>query len=102
MCVCGRNSEFVIRYINRTLATEDFTIAPNKVLVSVKNKQMKINAAETIDKVVVYDLLGREIFKKSNVNEKELTVLNLISNEQALVVKMIFSNGKIVSRKVVY
>ena len=63
---------------------------------------MKINAAETIDKLVVYDLLGREIFKKSNVNEKELTVLNLISNEQALVVKMIFSNGKIVSRKVVY
>nr|WP_315180340.1 T9SS sorting signal type C domain-containing protein [uncultured Flavobacterium sp.] len=96
------NERFVIRYINRTLATEDFTIAPNKVLVSVKNKQMKINAAETIDKVVVYDLLGREIFKKSNVNEKELTVLNLISNEQALVVKMIFSNGKIVSRKVVY
>lgn len=96
------NERFVIRYINRTLATEDFTIAPNKVLVSVKNKQMKIIAAETIDKVVVYDLLGREIFKKSNVNEKELTVLNLISNEQALVVKMIFSNGKIVSRKVVY
>ena len=57
---------------------------------------------DEIQQIEVYDLLGREIFKKSNVNEKELTVLNLISNEQALVVKMIFSNGKIVSRKVVY
>lgn len=96
------NERFVIRYINRTLATEDFTIAPNKVLVSVKNKQMKIIAAETIDKVVVYDLLGREIYTKTAVNSNELVVSNLVSGQQALVVKVVLQNGSSSTKKIVY
>lgn len=96
------NERFVIRYTDKTLATEDFTIAQNTVLVSVKNKQMKINAAETIDKVVVFDLLGRQIYTKTAVNSNELVVSNLVSGQQALVVKVVLQNGSSSTKKIVY
>nr|WP_315181703.1 T9SS sorting signal type C domain-containing protein [uncultured Flavobacterium sp.] len=96
------NERFVIRYTDKTLATEDFTIAQNTVLVSVKNKQVKVNAGETIDKVVVYDLLGRQIYTKTAVNSNELVVSNLVSGQQALVVKVVLQNGSSSTKKIVY
>jgi hypothetical protein len=96
------NERFVIRYTDKTLATQDFTIAQNTVLVSVKNKQVKVNAGETIDKVVVYDLLGRQIYTKTAVNSNELVVSNLVSGQQALVVKVVLQNGSSSTKKIVY
>lgn len=96
------NERFVIRYINRTLATDDFTIASNKVLVSVKNKQIKVNAGETIDKVVVYDLLGRQIYTKTAVNSNELVFSNIVSAQQTLLVKVVLQNGSSSTKKIVY
>ena len=63
---------------------------------------MKIIAAETIDKVVVYDLLGRQIYTKTAVNSNELVVSNLVSGQQALVVKVVLQNGSSSTKKIVY
>ena len=52
------NNRFVLRYTNKTLATATFDSLENTVLVSNKNKEIKINSfAQTIDKVTIYDLL---------------------------------------------
>jgi hypothetical protein len=96
------NERFVIRYTDKTLATEDFTIAQNTVLVSVKNKQVKINAGETIDNVVVYDLLGRQIYTKTAVNSNELVFSNIVSAQQTLLVKVVLQNGSSSTKKIVY
>ena len=97
------NDRFVLRYTNKNLATTDLETLENQVLVSNKNKQIKINSAvETIDKVMVYDLLGRQLFKKEKVNSNELSILNLVSSQQTLLVKVTLPNGKSVTKKIIY
>jgi hypothetical protein len=97
------NDRFILRYTNKTLSNKDFETLENQVLISNKNKQIKVNSAvETIDKVFVYDLLGRQIFKKEKVNSNELTILNLVSSQQTLLVKVILRNGHSVTKKIVH
>jgi hypothetical protein len=99
------NDRFVLRFtnVNKTLGTNNFETLGNTVLVSNKNKQIKINSSvEMIDKVQVYDLLGRSIYQKINVNTTEFLISNLVSNRQVLLVKIILQNGQTVTKKIVY
>jgi hypothetical protein len=85
------------------LGTDDFDTHAHTVLVLVKNKQIKINAfAETIEKVVIYDLSGKQIYQKDNVNSNKLSVIDLVFNNQMLIVKTILQNGKTATNKGVY
>jgi uncharacterized repeat protein (TIGR02543 family) len=97
------NDRFVLRYTDRTLGTANFETLENQVLVSNKNRQIKVNSkAETIDKVMVYDLLGRQLFKKEKVNSNELTIANVVSSQQTLLVKVSLQNGQTVTKKIIY
>ena len=101
------NDRFVLRYNennnDKTLETANFNSLEKTVMVSSKNKQIKIDSSiEMIDKVAVYDLLGRQIHQKANVNSNELSIANLLSSHQTLVVKVMLQNGKTISKKIIY
>ena len=99
------NERFVLRYTNtnKSLGTTSLNTQVNTVLVSNKNKQIKINSfAETIDKVTIYDLLGRQIYQKEKVNSNELSIANLVSSRQTLVVKTVLQNGTTFTEKIIY
>ncbi len=55
-----------------------------------------------IDKIQVYDLLGRSIYQKMNLNTTEFVISNLVLSNQILLVKIKLDNGQTVTRKVVY
>ena len=72
-------------------------------MVSNANKQININSLiETIDKVQVYDLSGKSLCQKMNVDAKELIIQNLKSSHQALLVKIVLRDGQIVTSKIIY
>lgn len=97
------NDRFVLRYTNKTLGTKDYESLENQVVISNKNKQIKVySKAETIDNVVVYDLLGRKLFQKDKVDSSEIIISNLISSQQVLLVKVILKKGNEVTKKVVF
>jgi len=97
------NDRFVLRYTNKTLGTNDLVTQSNQVLISVKNKEIKINSfSETIDKVTIYDVLGRQIYQNGNVNSNEFLITNLVSSHQTLIVKTSLQNGKTVTDKIIY
>lgn len=97
------NDRFVLRYVDKTLGTGDFEAADDKVVISVKNKQIKIDSSdETIDKVLIFDLIGKQLYKKINVGNNEHVISNLSSSEQALIVKIVLQNGQTVSKKVIF
>ena len=97
------NDRFVLHYTNRTLGVNIFNKDDSAVLVSNKNKLIKINSpAEMINKVEVYDLLGRKIYEKLNVDVNELTISNLVISNQMLLVKILLQNGKTVTKKIIY
>jgi hypothetical protein len=97
-------NRFVLRYVNtsKTLRTGTFKVIENTVLVSSTNKQIKINSSkELINKVQVFDLLGKLIYKKNDVNSNEFVITNLEMDHQLVLVKIVLQNGTIVTKKIV-
>ncbi|MES2575096.1 MAG: T9SS sorting signal type C domain-containing protein [Bacteroidota bacterium] len=96
------NNRFILRYNDKTLGTNDVETLENQILVSNTNKQIKINSAfKIIEKVAVYDISGKQIFKKDTVNSNELTISNLVATQQVLLVKVSL-NGQDFIRKIIH
>ncbi|KFF20441.1 hypothetical protein IW20_01370 [Flavobacterium hydatis] len=97
------NDRFVLRYTNKTLGTDEFELGENTVLVAVANKAIKINAfSQTIDKVFIYDVSGKLIYKKEKVGNPTLTIENLTSSNQVLLVKVVLDNKHVETKKVIF
>jgi hypothetical protein len=50
---------------------------------------------------MVYDLLGKLIYKKEKANSQEVQISNLTAKNQVLMVKTTLQNGKTVTDKIV-
>ncbi|RYF20373.1 MAG: T9SS sorting signal type C domain-containing protein [Flavobacteriales bacterium] len=93
----------VLRYTNKTLGTDDFENAENDILVSVKNKVIKINSSkENIKEVNVYDVSGKLLYNKKKVGATELQIANLQAAKQILLVKVTLDNDYITTKKVIF
>jgi hypothetical protein len=55
---------------------------------------------ETIATVAVYDLTGRLVFERKNCNTNRFETTELLSVDQALIVKVTLMNGAVVTEKV--
>jgi hypothetical protein len=98
------SDRFVLRYTDKKLAVNDFEITlENQVLVSNKNKQISVTSlAGVIEKTIIYDTAGRKIYQKTNVDSQELKILDLVSSQQVLLVKVVLQDGKSITKKVIY
>lgn len=96
------NSRFIIRYTTSALANEDFDSVNNSVTVSSQNDAIAIKSeSELMSSAIVYDILGRELARKNNINANDITFLNLSALNQALIVKITLENGQVVTRKII-
>lgn len=96
------NDRFELRYNNTTLTTNNFEAAGNALIVTVNHRQIDLySQEENIKTVTVYDILGRNVFENQKVNNRKFSIQNAVSNQQALIVKVVLENGQIVTRKVV-
>jgi len=97
------DDRFVLRYANKTLGTTDFDGIEKTVLVSVKNKQIKVSSfGETMDKVTVFDLLGRKLYQKDKINSNEFVLTDFTSRRETYIIKTTLQNGKVVSEKIIF
>lgn len=97
------DDRFVLRYANKTLGTTDFEGIEKNVLVSVKNKQIKISSfGETIDKVTIFDLLGRKLYQKDKINSNEFVLADFTSSRETYIIKTTLQNGQVVSEKMIF
>lgn len=98
------NNRFVLKYKSaKTLGTETFDAQADQVVVSVKNKQIKITSSvETIAKVLVYDISGKQIYKNDSVNSNEFTAADFSAADQVLIVKTTLENGAVTTDKIVF
>jgi len=86
---------FVLRYNNKdkTLKTDDFDHPENPVLVSVNNKTINVvSSKENIKEVLIFDVLGKLIYNKKIVGNRELQIQNLRPGNQVLLIKVILEN----------
>jgi hypothetical protein len=57
---------------------------------------------ETINSIIIFDLVGRELFKADAIESYSFSINEAVKNNQALVVKITLSNGITVTKKVLY
>jgi hypothetical protein len=97
------DNRFVLRYTNKTLATNDFKASEQGVLVSVKDKVIKVvSTTEIISSVSIFDITGKLLYSKTGVSSTELQVATLQSENQLLVVKVALENGSTSTSKIIF
>jgi hypothetical protein len=94
------NNRFELVYQN-TLATIQNAFDSENVFIYKQNQNLMINAGNTtMEKVAVYDISGRLLFSKKNINATE-TQIALASNGAILIVKITSNDHKTVVKKVI-
>jgi hypothetical protein len=97
------NNRFVLKYTSATLGNNDPTLDLSNVIVAKIDNSIKIKSTiQNIDKILIFDLLGRKVFEQNKVNSKQFETKDLVLNQQTLIVKVILEDGLVVSRKIVY
>ncbi|MBF4467599.1 T9SS sorting signal type C domain-containing protein [Flavobacterium sp. LC2016-12] len=94
---------FVLSYTNKTLGTGDFENIENGLLVSVKDKVIKVTSAkENIKEVTIFDINGKQLQTKNKIGSTELLISNLQAANQVLLVKVTLENHYVVTKKIVF
>ena len=82
---------------------QDELIDENLVLIYPTNGIIKINSSvEKINSITVYDILGKEVFTKANINSNEFNISDIIAQNQSLIVKLTLVNGNQITKKIVF
>lgn len=97
------NERFVLRYTDGSLATNGFENNSNAVQIASNKHYLKVkSASERISKIVVYDMLGRVIFEKKELNTTEFATTAIAFNQQTLIVKVTLANNETITKKVIH
>lgn len=97
------NNRFVLKYTNRTLGTGDLETVDSSIFVVAQNKTITVSSEnDNLEKVFIYDVAGKQLYAKENVNNLQLIMQNLPFAQQVLLVKIFLENGKTTTRKVVF
>lgn len=94
------NDRFKLVFTNTVLGSESF-VNDESVVVFTQNEELKISASQEITSVEVFDVLGRSIYNTSKVNDKTLNIASITNSNQALLVKITFTTGQSVTKKVI-
>lgn len=96
------NARFEIIYQNATLGIENPELA-NSLIVATGNQQIQLKSTtELIQKIQVYDVLGRTLFQHDSVQNQLFVIPGLLPSFQTLMIKVQLTNGLTISKKVVY
>ncbi|WP_158598147.1 MULTISPECIES: T9SS sorting signal type C domain-containing protein [unclassified Flavobacterium] len=94
---------FTIAYTKKTLGTGDFENTENDLLVSVKEKVIKVTSTkENIKEVAIYDITGKLLYNKNKIGATELQIQNLQSSTQVLLLKVTLENDFTVTEKIIF
>jgi hypothetical protein len=94
------NNRFSIRYNNQSLGNSDFDNA-NQVIITTNDLVVDVYSnKESIEQIEVFDMLGRKILFKKDINALNYKIENMTTN-QTLIVKIKLQNGIYVTKKVI-
>ncbi|MEP7094600.1 MAG: T9SS sorting signal type C domain-containing protein [Flavobacterium sp.] len=95
------NNRFVLRYKNESLGVGEVEIIKNNIFISNKNNIINIEAAKTINNVLVFDTSGKLLYHKERINNDQFSTQELGSTKQILLVKVLLENGYDETQKII-
>ncbi|WP_116790234.1 T9SS sorting signal type C domain-containing protein [Flavobacterium psychrotrophum] len=95
-------NRFEVVYTTTALDTDNPVLNVEAVMVYKQGTGININTGSTlINSVAVYDISGRQLYSKENINATETVLNNLSVAQQVLIVEVTTPKGK-VSKRIVY
>ena len=94
-------NRFVVKYTNQSLSTNTFD-NENDLIIATNNKIEVKSTQLNINKIEVFDLLGRKIEDYSNINYKLKTLDNLTKSNKILIIKTTLENDVVISKKIIF
>lgn len=95
------NNRFEIVYVNETLSNPYFSFE-NVVRVTSYETLTVHSTIETIESVLVYNVLGQKLAEYNNVSSNQLQLTNLQKNNSTLLLKIKLNDGTTSIEKVIY
>lgn len=96
------NSRFEVGYQN-TLTVEQPLFNANDVVVYNQNDALNINTGATNMKdIKVYDIQGRLLLEKNNLNATAVAISELRANQQIVIVQIVSNDNIVVVKKVIF
>ncbi len=92
----------MLRYTNETLGNEEIVAVAAGVNVYANDAINVVSTKEMIQSVAVYDVLGRLVAEKKNVNTTSTVINNVTISKSAYIVKVVLENGVEVSKKIIF
>lgn len=97
------DDRFVLRYTDRALVSAVVERTAGYIRIINKNKQIQITSDHgKMDKIMIYDLSGKKIYQRNNVDDTAFSVSNLVPHQEILLIKIVLTNGQILIRKTLY
>lgn len=96
-------NRFVLRYTTQALGTNNPVFNQNSVVVYKNEQGLFINSGKVnMKNVTVYDVLGRVLATKKQIQNTTTVFTNLPSATEVLLVKIEGENGGVVTKKIAY
>ncbi|WP_413532517.1 hypothetical protein [Empedobacter brevis] len=94
--------EFYWNELPKTLGTNDLSKLNSTYLYKSNNDQfVKFEQTNTTADIIIYDLTGRQLFNKTNISTSTDYKLNLTNVPNVYVVKIVYKDGKTVTKKTI-
>ncbi len=93
---------FTLKYTDETLGGDENIFANNVLIVSDKSQINIKSSSDFLEKVTVYDLLGRALYNQMQLQTENLTINTLDVGVQPLIVRVVLSNGQEVTKKIIF
>lgn len=96
------NDRFVLRYTNNSLNTEDNQVL-NGVSVFEDHDILNIRSQyQAIKSVKIYDILGRKLYSRANIDSNRLNIESIKPSELTLILKISLVNGQQKITKIIF
>lgn len=97
------NDRFVLRYTDKTLGTNTFSLSKSDEVIVIVNQNVTVQSSnQLIKNIAIYDLLGRKIDSYKKVNTLKYTLSLLNKTTAGLIVKITLENDSVVSKKIIF
>lgn len=97
------NKRFSVIYSSNVLGISTNRKKTEEVVIAVKNHIISIGSLdENISEIKIYDISGNELYRKEKLKTKKLTISDLVSSHQVLLIKATCENGYSTTAKVIF
>ncbi len=96
------NDRFELRFVQGTLGTNNPIANTNKIDVIRNANHLEITSSnEQLDSVMVFDMLGRNIYSKDKINQTTFSTRELGVHGQVVIVKVKTTNNAVITKKII-